>query len=117
MADTFVLGISKNWRIAEDRLQWILQRCGNKKRYADCRDNPKNWNGRAFCCTRKALIRCIGEYVKLEPDEDSGLVEAAVARVQTWPEMHRPRPGPLAGVELDGDQDLDQRETADRDVA
>ena len=77
---------------------------------------PKNWRGRSFC-TRNALIRCIRENVTLQADEDPGLIEAAVARIETFLEMHVHRSEPLAGVELDGELDLDQRETAERDVA
>ncbi len=117
MADSSVLQISRNWRIAEDYVQWILQRCKHKRRYATDPNHPLNWDGRAFCRTRKSLLRCIGEYVKLEADEEPGLIEAAVARVQRFPEMHVARPEPLASVEVDGEQDIDQRETADRDVA
>ncbi len=101
MADNFLLQISRNWRLAEDDLQWILQRCKKIKRYIDEPGHHENWRGRSFCRTRKALIRCIGEYVKLEADEDPGLIEAAVARVQTWPEWHRPRPEPLEGVAVE----------------
>ena len=101
MADRFLLQISRKWRIAEDRLQWILQRCNNDKRYADDRPHPRNWRGHSFCRTRKALVRCIGEHVRLGDGEDSSLIEAAVARVQTWPEWHRPRQEPLAGVAIE----------------
>ncbi len=101
MADRPVLQISREWRIAEDGLQWMLQRCSNAKRHADNRDDARNWCGRAFCRTRKALLRCMGEYVKLEADEDPGLIEAAVARVQRFPEMHVARPEPLAGVAVE----------------
>ena len=101
MADKFLLEISRNWRLAEDGLQWILQRCLNKRRHADNRGGPGNWTGQSFCRTRKALIRCIHEKVKLEPDEDAGLIEAAVARVQRFPEMHVARPEPLEGVAVE----------------
>ncbi len=117
MADNSILQISRNWCIAEDHLQWILLRCKHKRRYATEPSHPSNWDGRSFCRTSKALIRCIREYVALEADEDPGLIEAAVARVQRFPEMHVARPEPLASVVVDGEQDLDQRETADRDVA
>ncbi len=101
MADRSVLQISREWRIAEDELQWMLQRCMNAKRHADNRDDAQNWCGRAFCRTRKALLRCVREYVALEADEVSGLIEAAVARVQCFPEMHVARPEPLAGVAVE----------------
>ncbi len=117
MADRFLLQISRNWRLAEDDLQWILQRCRNGRRFQNEQEHTGNWYGRSFCRTRKALSRCVRENVKIEDDEDSALIEAAVARVQAWPEMHVLRPEPLAGVEVDGDQDFDQRERAGRDVA
>ncbi len=101
MTDRLLLQISRNWRIAEDDLQWMLQRCMHTKRYSGNRGDPRNWRGLSFCRTRKALIRCMGEYVRIEDDEDQALVEAAVARVQTWPEWHRPRQAPLAGVAVE----------------
>ncbi len=75
MSDRFLFQISRNWRLAEDRSQWVLQRCSNAKRYSTQRSHTKNWRGRSFCRTRKALIRCIGEHVRLEANEDHGLVE------------------------------------------
>ena len=102
MADRLLLQISRNWRLAEDELQWILQRCRNGRRFQDERDHTGNWYGRSFCRTRKALIRCIDEYVKLEPGEDPGLIEATVARIERWPEMHVAKPDPLRGVEVGG---------------
>ncbi len=54
--------------------------------------------GVAFCRTRKTLIRCIREHVTLEPGEGDDLIEAAVARVERFPEMHVARPEPLRGV-------------------
>ena len=98
MTDRFSFQISRNWRLAEDDLQWILQRCKNLKQYTSDRDHSENWRGRSFCRTRKALIRCIGEHVMLEPGEGDDLIEAAVARVERFPEMHVARPEPLRGV-------------------
>ncbi len=114
MADSFLFQISRNWRIAEDELQWILQRCKNLKQYTSDRDHSENWRGRSFCRTRKALIRCIREYVKLEPGEDQGPVEAAVARVERFPEMHVARPEPLAGATVGAE---DQAEAVKEQVA
>ncbi len=98
MTDSFLFQISRNWRIAEDELQWILQRCKNLKQYTSERDHSENWRGRSFCRTRKTLIRCIREHVTLEPGEGDDLIEAAVARVERFPEMHVARPEPLRGV-------------------
>ena len=74
------------------------------------RDHSENWRGRSFCRTRKTLIRCIGEYVTLEPGEGVDLIEAAVARVERWPEWHRPP----AGVRVDTE---DQAATLVQQVA
>ena len=101
MADSFLFQISRNWRLAEDDLQWILQRSKNLKQYTSDRDHSENWRGRSFCRTRKTLIRCIREHVSLEPGEGADVIEAAVARVEQWSEMHRPKPEPLAGVRVD----------------
>ena len=110
MADRFLLQISRNWRIAEDPLQWILQRCNNDKRYADDRPHPRNWRGHSFCRTRKALIRCMGEHVGLKDDEDPALIDAAIARVQTWPEWHKPRQDPLQGVAVERQEQFEHAE-------
>ncbi len=117
MTDRFLLQISHNWRVAEDGLQWVLQSCMHIERYSGNRDDPRNWRGRAFCRTRAALLRCVREHVKLEDDENPALIEAAIARIERFPELHVHKPEPLAGVEVDDEQDLVQRETADRDVA
>ena len=101
MADRLVLQISREWRIAGDQLQWILQRCKNLRGYEGKREQSRNWSGRSFCRTRKALIRCIGEHVRLEDGEDQALIEAAIARVERWPEWHSPRPEPLQGVTVE----------------
>ncbi len=117
MTDRYLLQISRNWRIAEDELQGILQRCMHIERYSDNRDDSRNWRGRAFCRTRAAMLRCVREHVKLEIDENPALIEAALARIEKFPETHVHRPEPLAGVEVDGDQVLDQRVTVERDMA
>ncbi len=114
MADSFLIQISRNWRLAEDDLQWILQRCKNLKQYTSDRDHSENWRGRSFCRTRKTLIRCIGEYVTLEPGEGVELIEAAVARVERWPDWHKPRPEPMAGATVGAE---DQTEAVKEQVA
>ncbi len=117
MADNAVLQISRNWRIAEDHLQWILQRCKHKRRYATDPNHPSNWDGRSFCRTRKALIQCIRENVTLEAAEDPSLIQAAIASVERFSEMHRPMPEPLAGVALEPAVSRQQHERGGRDVA
>ena len=101
MTDRLLIQISRKWRLAEDDLQWILQRCKNLKGQTSKRDCSRNWQGRSFCRTRKALIRCIREQVRPEDDEDPALIKAAIARVERWPEWHRPRQEPLAGVAVE----------------
>ena len=101
MADRFLFQISRNWRLAEDDLQWMLQRCMHKRMYAAIPSHSGNWRGHSFCRTRKALIRCIREHVRLKDGEAPALVEAAVARVERWPEWHKPRQAPLAGIAIE----------------
>ncbi len=117
MTDRYLLQISRNWRVSEDELQWMLQRCMHIERYSGNRDDSRNWRGQSFCRTRKALIRCINEHSTLEADEDQGLVEAAFARVERWPEWHRPRQEPLAGVAVEPAASRQQHERPERDVA
>ena len=107
MADQLVVQISRKWGIAEDHLQWILQRSRGKR----------GWRGHSFCRTRKALIRCIGEHVRPEADEDPALVDAAIARVQRWPEWHQSKPKPLAGVAVEISASTQQHERTGRDAA
>ena len=46
-----VIALNRGWRVSEDALQWILQRCQGGR-----------WRDRSFCRTRGALLRCIREY-------------------------------------------------------
>ena len=56
----------------------------------------------------------MGEHVRLKDGEDAALIDAAIARVQTWPEWHSPRPEPLEGVAVDRKA---EHEAAERQVA
>ena len=52
--------------------------------------------------------------MSLEAYEDQGLIEAAVARIERFPDMHRPGPEPLRGTEVGGQE---RAEVAERCVA
>ncbi|MEE8099726.1 MAG: hypothetical protein V3T13_07305 [Hyphomicrobium sp.] len=81
------LMLNERWRVAsDDWLQWILE-----ARHGKPGIKSSGWRGRSFCTTRKALLRCIGEYCG-EVDQ------AAVAYIETWPEQypHRSRFEPSA---------------------
>jgi len=49
--------LNELWRVVDDPLQWILQR---KK--GNPRKKSSGWQGRSFCRTREALLRCVLEY-------------------------------------------------------
>ncbi len=60
----------------DDPLQWILQR-----KEGNPRKKNSGWQGRSFCRTRKALLRCIREYC--------GEIDAnALAKLQAFPDWH-----------------------------
>jgi hypothetical protein len=68
--------LDEAWRVVDDPLQWILQR-----RKGNPRSKNSGWDGRSFCRTRDALLRCIREYC--------GVVDAkALANVQSLPDWH-----------------------------
>lgn len=52
-----VAQLNEQWRVVDDPLQWILQ-----KRKGKARNKSSGWQGRSFCRTREALLRCIREY-------------------------------------------------------
>jgi len=56
-SDRLVVQINEQWRVVDDPLQWILQ-----KRKGKARNKSSGWQGRSFCRTREALLRCIREY-------------------------------------------------------
>ena len=53
-----VVSLNRRWRVIEcrDRVQWILQR------RAKAEPHPRPWEGRSYCRTSEALIRCVREY-------------------------------------------------------
>lgn len=67
-----VATLNDRWRIADDPLQWILE----KRRSGD------EWRGRSFCRTKAALLRCICEHV----EGDIDLVE--FIKVSALPDWH-----------------------------
>ena len=50
--------LNAGWRVisCRDGLQWILQRRAGQ------RQGRPRWEGRSFCCTREALVRCAREH-------------------------------------------------------
>src|SRR6476646_3338787 len=59
--------LNGNWRVIECAagIQWILQR----------RHGPSRWDGRSFCRTKEALIRCCHEH--------AGAIDATAAATLT----------------------------------
>ena len=71
-----VAQLNAKWRVVDDPLQWILQR---KK--GNPRSRNAGWQGRSFCRTRDALLRCVREHCG-EIDLDS------LAWLQDLPHWH-----------------------------
>ena len=67
-----VASLNAQWRIiaCKNSIQWILQ-----KR----RGGPNHWRGRSYCCTRQALVRCVGERA-------GGITADALVILQRLPE-------------------------------
>ncbi len=68
--------LNEHWRLIEcrDAVQWVLQRRHGPERAAGAR-----WEGRAYCRTREALVRCCRAYCgPIDPD--------AVAALEALPE-------------------------------
>lgn len=65
------IDLNSGWRVAEDELQWILQR-----------RQTLRWRDRSFCRNRDALLRCIREYI------DQPVDPAALSKIQALPELH-----------------------------
>jgi hypothetical protein len=73
------VALNSHWRViaCRDGIQWILQR----QHGPDAPERPAaaRWEGRAYCRTKEALIRCCRAY--------SGEIDAAaVAALRTLPE-------------------------------
>jgi hypothetical protein len=56
-SNQLVAQLNERWRVVDDPLQWILQR-----RKGNPRKKSSGWQGRSFCRTRDALLRCVREY-------------------------------------------------------
>ncbi len=68
--------LNASWRIADDPLQWILQR-----RKGNTRSKNPGWAGRSYCRTRDALLRCIRQ--------NCGQVSSeALAKLEALPYWH-----------------------------
>jgi len=89
-SDRLLIQFNSHWRVVEDDLEYILERQKGR-----ARSKATGWEGRAFCRTRDALLRCIREYCCL-PDlgqrrcirEYRGVDKTAVERVRALPEWH-----------------------------
>ena len=67
--------LNEGWRVADDPLQWVLQRRCSKP------GQKAKWNGRSFCRTREALLRCVNDH--------AGIIDAeALARLESLPDFH-----------------------------
>lgn len=79
----FALVLNDRWRVADDPIQWILQYRRRNMVLSDGSENPKAWEGKHYCRTRDALLRCIREYAgEVDP--------MAVAVIDIWPDWHVP---------------------------
>jgi hypothetical protein len=75
-SNRLIAQLTKNWRVVDDPLQWILQR-----RKGNPRKKNSGWQDRSFCTTREGLLRCLRE--------NCGEVdEATLTQLQTLPEFH-----------------------------
>jgi hypothetical protein len=71
-----VTQLNASWRVVDDPLQWILQR-----RKGSARSKNSGWQGRSFCRTREALLRCIREYC-------AEIDDGALAKLEAVPVWH-----------------------------
>ena len=75
--------LNERWRVVDDPLQFILQYRDREIRHSGEKEIRRAWQGKQYCRTRAALIRCIHEYCgQVDP--------AALAYIETWPERHAP---------------------------
>src|SRR5690349_2663971 len=56
-SNRLIAQLTKNWRIVDDPLQWILQR-----RKGNPRKKNSGWQDRSSCTTRPGLLACIREH-------------------------------------------------------
>ena len=89
-SNQLVAQLNASWRVVDDPLQWILQR-----RKGNPRKKSSGWQGRSFCRTRDALLRCVREYC-CSPDkgqrrcirEYQGVDKVALQQVCALPDWH-----------------------------
>jgi hypothetical protein len=75
-SNRLVAQLNASWRVADDPLQWILQR-----RKGHPRKKNGGWRARSFCRTREALLRCIREYCgEIDP--------LALTKLKSLPDWH-----------------------------
>lgn len=79
--NTLPLVLNDRWRVVNDPIQWILQYRRRNMVLSAGSENPRAWEGKHYCRTRDALLRCIREYAgEVDP--------MAVAIIGTWPGWH-----------------------------
>jgi hypothetical protein len=75
-SNRLVAQLNERWRAVDDPLQWILQR---KK--GNHRNKNSGWQGRSFCRTRDALLRCVAGHC--------GEIDAnSLAKLKSLPDWH-----------------------------
>jgi hypothetical protein len=87
-SNRLVTQLNERWSVADDPLQWILQR-----RKGSPRNKNSGWRGRSFCRTKDALLRCIREHC-CSPDqgqlrsirEYNGVDKVALQQVRALPD-------------------------------
>jgi hypothetical protein len=67
--ERLVSALNDGWRVVEERLQWIIQRC-----------RRRDWNSRRFCTTRAVLLRDIRELCGEVSAEAPAVLEALPER-------------------------------------
>ena len=77
----FMLDLEKRFRLAADRLQWVVQRCRGVTRQGANEGNGV-YRGHRFCTTRSVLLRDLNE-LGIE------LTLEARARIEAFPETIR----------------------------
>lgn len=75
-SDRLLIQLNADWRVADDDLQYILER-----RKGRARSKATGWEGRAFCRTRAALFRNVRE---LCGQTDTN----ALSQLEALPEWH-----------------------------
>ena len=75
-SNRLIVQLNERWKVVDDPLQWILQR-----RKGSPRKKNSGWQGRSFCRTREALLRCVREYCgEVDP--------AALDKLHELPDWH-----------------------------